>query len=57
MTKDKDYQWMQVKPMIYTQLLDFFTGDDAVIDDTHEAEVSDTTILDTDTDIVLQSKN
>lgn len=55
-TKDNDYQWVQVKPMIYTQLLDFFTGDELVIDDSHQAEIADTTILDTDSDIVAAIK-
>lgn len=55
-TKDTDYQWVQVKPMIYTQLLDFFTGDELVIDDSHQAEASDTQILDSDSDIVAAIK-
>eukprot|EP01041_Mallomonas_annulata_P009369 gene9369-19431_t len=53
-TKTTDSTWQQMKPQVFSAILDFFAEGKPVISDT--PQVSDTTILDTDDDIVATIK-
>jgi hypothetical protein len=53
-TKNVDEVWLTIKPQVFTALLDFFASSKPIIE-VHN-EVSDTTILDTDDEIVATIK-
>jgi NFU1 iron-sulfur cluster scaffold homolog, mitochondrial len=56
-TKENDSDWQQLKPSIFTRLLNFFTEDNyQVIATNTAAEISDTSILDTDSEVVAAIK-
>jgi Fe-S cluster biogenesis protein NfuA len=53
-TKDQDEVWHLLKPQIFSNILDFFaSGKDVIMDG---PEVSDTTVLDTDSEVVAMIK-
>lgn len=53
-TKNVDEVWMTVKPQVFTSILDFFSDTKPIIEEHNE--VSDTTILETDDEIVASIK-
>ena len=53
-TKDTKYAWQPMKPQVFAKILDFFASDTPVVID--NPLVSDTTILDTDDEVVATIK-
>lgn len=53
-TKDSEENWLRLKPMIFAKLLDFYAEGKAVVED--KPSVSDTTILETDNEVVAAIK-
>ena len=53
-TKDVDETWMALRPRIFTVILDFYAQNQPIIE-THD-ETSDTSVLDTDSEIVATIK-
>lgn len=53
-TKNPDESWPSLKPQLFSKILDFFAEGKAVV--TNEPQISDTTILDTDSDVVATIK-
>lgn len=53
-TKQPDEVWHLLKPQIFSGILDFFASGKEVIEDS--PDVSDTTILDTDSEVVVMIK-
>lgn len=53
-TKNPDESWPSLKPQLFSKILDFFAEGKPVV--STEPQVSDTTILDTDSDIVATIK-
>ena len=53
-TKDREEAWVALKPQIFSKLLDFFAGSESVVEE--KPLSSDTTILDTDDEIVATIK-
>lgn len=55
--KDSDTPWASIKPEIYSSMMEFFTAGHALFPDpTSEQPGSDTTILDTDSEVVAMIK-
>lgn len=56
-TKEKGDSWKDLKPMIFSTILDFFEQEVPVIDEPLSADgVTDTTILDTDDEVIASIK-
>jgi NFU1 iron-sulfur cluster scaffold homolog, mitochondrial len=55
-TKNADEVWSVMKPQLFSQILDFMSSGQPVIADSADDFVSDTTILDTDDDVVAAVK-
>jgi Fe-S cluster biogenesis protein NfuA len=56
-TKENDAFWKELKPAVFSKIMDFYQDEDAkVIDDATEEAVSDTAILDTDSEVVATIK-
>jgi len=53
-TKESNENWHRLKPMIFSEIFDFFAEGKPVMDDT--PVISDTTILDTDDEVVAAIK-
>lgn len=53
-TKEESYSWSDLKPLIYADLMEFFSSDQVVLLD--EAPVSDTTIQPGDSEAVVMIK-
>lgn len=53
-TKEESYSWSELKPIIYSELMEFFTTDQTILLD--EVPVSDTTILPDDSETVAMIK-
>jgi Fe-S cluster biogenesis protein NfuA len=53
-TKDVEEAWLTIKPRVFTSILDFYAADKPIIDE--HTQVSDTTVLDTDDEIVASIK-
>jgi hypothetical protein len=53
-TKDTETTWHNLRPAIFSLLFDFFSSENVVIDTT--PVIQDTTILDTDSEIVMAIK-
>ena len=54
-TKNTEEVWQVMKPLIFSKILDFISEGKAVVDDSQSA-VSDTTVLDTDDEVVATIK-
>ncbi|WFD30694.1 hypothetical protein MSPP1_001718 [Malassezia sp. CBS 17886] len=56
-SKDADAPWSTIKPEIYSQMMEFFTAGHPLFNDAADANAtSDTTILDTDSEVVAMIK-
>lgn len=56
-TKEQGKSWDKVKPEVFIKMMDFYDLEDPiVIDENYEAQVSDTTILESDSEIVATIK-
>src|SRR5687767_5051420 len=56
-TKDGEKPWRVLKPEIFVKMLDFWEDDEAkILEDETEQQISDTTILDTDSEITATIK-
>lgn len=53
-TKESNENWHRLKPMIFSEIFDFFAEEKPVIEDS--PNISDTTILDTDDEVVAAIK-
>lgn len=54
-TKQSDESWQVLKPHVFSQVLDFFSEDENVVVENNSA-ISDTSILDTDDEVVATIK-
>lgn len=54
--KDPESDWAVLKPEVYSTLMDFFTSGEPLFPDPSLAQASDTTILDTDSEVVAMIK-
>lgn len=56
-TKEQGKSWDKVKPEVFIKMMDFYDLEDPiVIDENYEAQVSDTTVLESDSEIVATIK-
>lgn len=56
-TKNADMPWSSIKPEIYSSMMEFFTAGHSLFPDPNEMQAgSDTTILDTDSEVVAMIK-